>query len=290
MPNFTVFNTNPDHLRTLIFGQDATGIARPVATDENGNVLTVLMNGTIGNLTISAATITGGTLTNLLNGTITSVMGATITAGTLSTVTSVLGATITAGTLTNLLNGTITSVMGATITAGTLSTVSNVLGATITAGTLTNLLNGTITSVLGATITAGTLSTVSNVLGATITAGTLSSVTSISQKSFYENQNTDVVTGNAFSAITAVTTSTLGTYSFFVYNKGPGTAKVDARVEISANGTNWFDDVDTVTGIAVGSVDVLVPQRFLKYTRLSYRSSSSGNATTIDVIFNAQGT
>jgi hypothetical protein len=82
----------------------------------------------------------------------------------------------------------------------------------------------------------------------------------------------------------------LGTYSFFVYNRGPGANKVDARVEVSANGTNWFDDVDTVTGIAVGSVDVLVPQRFLKYTRLSYKSSAAGNSTTIDVLFNAQGT
>ncbi|MFC5403513.1 DUF6385 domain-containing protein [Cohnella soli] len=284
MPNFSVFNTNPDHLRTLIFGQDATGTSHAVATDTSGNVLTVIMDGTISHLQVSAATITGGTLTNLLNGTITSVMGATITAGTLTnllngTITSVMGATITAGTLTNLLNGTITSVMGATITAGTLSnllngTITSVMGATITAGTLTNLLNGTITSVMGATIT----------------AGTLSSVTSISQKSFVESQTTNVITADAFTAIPAVTTSVLGTYSFFVYNKGPGTNKVDARVEVSANGSNWFDDVDTVTGIAVGSVDVLVPQRFLKYTRLSYRSSATGSATTIDVLFNAQGT
>jgi len=284
LPNFTVFNTNPDYLRTLIFGQDATGVSRSLATDSSGNLKTIIMDGTIGNINISGVTVTGGTITNLLNGTITSVMGATITAGTLTnllngTITSVLGATITAGTLTNLLNGTITSVLGATITAGTLTnllngTITSVLGATITAGTLTNLLNGTITSVLGATIT----------------AGTLSSVTSISQKSFVESQTIDVPTANAFTALPAVTTSALGTYSFFVYNKGPGTNKVDARVEVSANGTNWFDDVDTVTGVAVGSVDVLVPQRFLKYTRLSYRSSSSGNATTIDVYFNAQGT
>ncbi|WKL04248.1 hypothetical protein Q0F98_14500 [Paenibacillus amylolyticus] len=33
MPNFTTFNTNPDNLRTLIFGQDSTGTAQPVRTD-----------------------------------------------------------------------------------------------------------------------------------------------------------------------------------------------------------------------------------------------------------------
>ncbi|WP_167434016.1 DUF6385 domain-containing protein, partial [Paenibacillus silvae] len=206
--------------------------------------------------------------------------------------TSFLGATITAGTLTNLLNGTITSVLGATITAGT---ITSVLGATITAGTLTNLLNGTITSVLGATVTAGTLTnllngTITSVLGATITAGTLSSVTSISQKSFQENQLIATPTANTFTPLPAVTTSVFGTYSFFVYNRGPGINRVDAQVEISANGTNWYTDVATVTGILSGSVDVLVPQRFLKYTRLSYRSSLIGAPSTIDVFFNGQGT
>ncbi|MGN7414889.1 DUF6385 domain-containing protein, partial [Paenibacillus sp. SAF-068] len=252
-------------------------------------------NGTI--TSVLGATITAGTITGIL--------GATITAGTLTnllngTITSVLGATVTAGTLTNLLNGTITSVLGATITAGTLTnllngTITSVLGATVTAGTLTNLLNGTITSVLGATITAGTLTnllngTITSVLGATITAGTLSSVTSISQKSFQESQLISTPTANTFTALPAVTTSVFGTYSFFVYNRGPGVNRVDARVEISANGSNWYTDVTTVTGILSGSVDVLVPQRFLKYTRLSYRSSLVGAPSTIDVFFNGQGT
>ncbi|AZN38663.1 DUF6385 domain-containing protein [Paenibacillus albus] len=337
MPNFSSFNPNPDNLRTLIFGQDQTQTARAVATDTEGRILNIIMDGTItsisgvtisggtvsvgtisnllnGTITsVMGATITAGTLTNLLNGTITSVMGATITAGTLSnlldgTITNVMGATITAGTLTNLLNGTltnllngtITSVMGATITAGTLTnllngTITSVMGATITAGTLTNLLNGTITSVMGATITAGTLTnllngTITSVMGATITAGTLSSVTSISQKSFVEQSNSSLPTADAYTALNAVTTSVLGTYSFFVYNRGPGTNKADARVEISADGTNWYTDVDTSTGIAVGGVDVLVPQRFLKYTRLAYKSAAAGNATTVDVFFNGQGT
>ncbi|WP_244533506.1 DUF6385 domain-containing protein, partial [Paenibacillus sp. 453mf] len=140
--------------------------------------------------------------------------------------------------------------------------------------------------VLGATITAGTIT---SVLGTTITAGTLSSVTSISQKSFTETQVLSIPTADAFTPLGPVSTSVFGTYSFFVYNAGPANS-VDARVEISANGTNWFADVDTVTGIAAGSVDVLVPQRFLKYTRLAYRSSTPGAATTIDVFFNGQGT
>ncbi|WP_052487493.1 DUF6385 domain-containing protein, partial [Gordoniibacillus kamchatkensis] len=161
-----------------------------------------------------------------------------------------------------LLNGTITSVLGATITAGTLTS----------AGTVTNLLNGTITSVLGATIT----------------AGTLSSVTSISQKSFVEQATTGITTGDTFTPLPAITTSVLGTYSFFVVNTGAN--PVDTQVEISADGTNYFIDTTGDNPIAAGSTDVLVPARFLKYTRLSYRSAAAGNASTINVLFNAQGT
>ncbi|OMF84410.1 hypothetical protein BK144_30085 [Paenibacillus sp. FSL R7-0273] len=214
-----------------------------------------------------------GTVTNLLNGTITSVLGATITAGTLSS----------AGTVTNLLNGTITSVLGATITAGTLSS----------AGTVTNLLDGTITSVLGATITAGTLSsagtvTITSVLGATITAGTLSSVTSISQRSFIEQATLAIPTADAYTPLPANTTSVLGTYSYFVLNTGAN--PVNTRVEISADGTNYFVDTTGDNPLPAGSVDVIVPARFLKYTRLSYQSATPGAASAINVIFDAQGT
>lgn len=258
LPNFAVFNTNPDDLRALIFGQDSTSTSRILATDTSGNLTTIALGGTISS--VLGTTVTAGTLTNLLNGTI----------------SSVLGATVTAGTLSNLLNGTI----------------SSVLGATVTAGTLTNLLNGTISSVLGATVTAGTLSnllngTISNVLGATITAGTLSSVTSVSQKSFVEVAYPVTQTADTFTPLSPVTTANLGTYSFFVYNAGPNAANL--HVEISADSSHWYVDVLS-TGLAAGSVDVLVPSRFLKYTRLSYASATAGASTTIDVFFNAQGT
>ncbi|ADG05914.1 DUF6385 domain-containing protein [Kyrpidia tusciae] len=258
MPNFAVFNPNPDDLRALIFGRDTTNTSRILATDPSGNLTTVALDGTIAS--VLGTTVTAGTINNLLNGTI----------------SSVLGATVTAGTLSNLLDGTLT----------------NILGATITAGTLSNLLAGTISSVLGATVTAGTLSnlldgTISNLLGATITAGTLSSVTSISQKSFTEIDYPSTPTADALTPLPPVTTANLGTYSFFVYNAGPNPANLN--VEISANGTNWYIDVSS-PGLAAGSVDVLVPSRFLKYTRLSYASATTGASTTIDVFFNAQGT
>jgi len=223
MPNYAAFNTNPDDLRTLIFGKDGT-TTRALAVDAGGLML------------VGGATISGGTLA--------AVQSATVAGGTLD---AVLGATISGGTLA--------AVQSATIAGGTLSAV---LGATISGGTLDAFLSGTITSV--------------------------------SQKTFLEIATTDVVTGDSFTALPALTTAVLGTYSFFVYNRGPGTNAADVQIEISANGTNWFVDVATASPIAVGSVDVLVPKRFLKYTRLSYRSSVSGQPTTLDIYFNAQGT
>ena len=130
--------------------------------------------------------------------------------------------------------------------------------------------------------------TVTAVEGATITGGTLDSITSISQKSFVEISELGITTGDAFTALAEVDTSVLGTYSFFVYNSGANEA--DVQVEISANGTNWFVDVTSASPIGSGEVDVLVPKRFLKYTRLSYRSTNAGQSTTLDVYFNAQGT
>ncbi|SDK39474.1 DUF6385 domain-containing protein, partial [Paenibacillus typhae] len=140
------------------------------------------------------------------------------------------------------------------------------------AGTVTNLLDGTITSVLGATIT----------------AGTLSSVTSISQRSFIEQATLAIPTADAYTPLPANTTSVLGTYSYFILNTGAN--PVNTRVEISADGTNYFVDTTGENPLPAGSVDVIVPARFLKYTRLSYQSATPGAASTINVIFDAQGT
>ncbi|MCL6577582.1 MAG: hypothetical protein K6T64_15925, partial [Kyrpidia sp.] len=73
MPNFAVFNTNPDDLRALIFGQDSTSTSRILATDTSGNLTTIALGGTISS--VLGTTVTAGTLTNLLNGTISSVLG-----------------------------------------------------------------------------------------------------------------------------------------------------------------------------------------------------------------------
>ncbi|OAR04898.1 MULTISPECIES: DUF6385 domain-containing protein [Hydrogenibacillus] len=241
MPNYSVFQANPEELKALIFGSDGT-TARPLAVNASAELL------------VGGATVTGGTLD--------AVSAATIAGGTLDAVSA---ATIAGGTLD--------AVSAATIAGGTLDAVS---AATIAGGTLD--------AVSAATIAGGTLDAVS---AATIAGGTLDSVTSISQRSFLEIANTDVATGDTLTALPAVTTAVLGHYSYFIYNAGANDAV--AQVEISADGTHWYTDIPSTT-VASGSVAVLVPTRFLKYTRLAYASAVVGAATTIDVYFNAQGT
>ncbi|WP_211296356.1 DUF6385 domain-containing protein [Paenibacillus donghaensis] len=113
---------------------------------------------------------------------------------------------------------------------------------------------------------------VTSVLGATITAGTLSSVTSISQHSFLELETPGITTADAYTPLPA--------------RANP----VNTLVEISADGTNYFVDTTGENPLPAGSVDVIVPSRFLKYTRLAYQSATPGAASTINVIFDAQGT
>ncbi|MFD2880586.1 DUF6385 domain-containing protein [Paenibacillus rhizoplanae] len=60
---------------------------------------------------------------------------------------------------------------------------------------------------------------------------------------------------------------------------------MNTRVEISADGTNYFVDTTGDNPLPAGSVDVIVPARFLKYTRLSYQSATPGAASTLNVIF-----
>ncbi|PTQ56167.1 MAG: hypothetical protein BSOLF_0739 [Candidatus Carbobacillus altaicus] len=214
MPNYSVFNTNPDQLQTVIFGTDGTG-PKQITVDTNGQIL---------------------------------VGGATITAGSID----VASTTIT--------GGTIDAVSSATITGGTIDAVSS------------------------ATIAGGTIDAVSS---ATIAGGTIDNLTSIAQKSFYEESTLNITTGDTLTTLPAVSTSIYGPSTFFVYNSGTNDALVE--IQISANGTNWYTDIAATT-VAAGAVNVFVPAVFLKYTQLAYQSATAGSPTTIDVYFNAQGT
>ncbi|MBE3550751.1 MAG: hypothetical protein IMX03_05985 [Brockia lithotrophica] len=148
----------------------------------------------------------------------------------------------------------------------------HVASVTVTAETIEAILGGTLDAVLGTTVSAGTLDAVGQIL----------------YKSFFEQSFLNVVTGDTLTPLPAITTGVLGLSSFFIYNAGTNGAL--AQVQISADGVNWFPDVVPTAPIIGGTVSVLVPTRFLKYTRIAYQSAVAGLPTTLDIYFNAQGT
>lgn len=73
MPNYSVFQDDPDNLPTIIYGRDQANVNHVIATDTAGNITSVILDGTVSVFatTITAGTLTSaGTVTNILNGTI----------------------------------------------------------------------------------------------------------------------------------------------------------------------------------------------------------------------------
>ncbi|MEC0239569.1 hypothetical protein P4H66_06820, partial [Paenibacillus dokdonensis] len=62
MPNYSIFQNDPNNLRMLIYGRDATNTNHVVATDTAGNLTTIILGGTI--TSVLGTTITAGTLTS----------------------------------------------------------------------------------------------------------------------------------------------------------------------------------------------------------------------------------
>ncbi|MBT9253357.1 MAG: hypothetical protein KM296_06640 [Brockia lithotrophica] len=109
MPNYSVFNLQPEELKILVYGVHSTG-PKPLLVDDTGQ------------LHVASVTVTAETIEAILGGTLDAVLGTTVSAGTLD---AVLGTTVSAGTLD--------AVLGTTVSAGTLDAV---LGTTVSAGTL----------------------------------------------------------------------------------------------------------------------------------------------------------
>lgn len=124
-----------------------------VSNITNGSI--VVTAGTIAAHAITAATITAGTLTNLISGTINSAT-AVLNSGTINVATAVIT------TLPNLPQGSINVTAGTIATLGTMGT----LGLLSTVTTVSNITNGTVRVSVG-TVSAGTINT------GTVNAGTI---------------------------------------------------------------------------------------------------------------------
>ncbi|MEW9700324.1 DUF6385 domain-containing protein [Paenibacillus sp. SI8] len=257
MPNFSVYNLDPNELQTLIFGSDGTN-SLPLNTDSTGrlnvgdvNTVTAIMGATITGGTVSATitagtlnaveavTIVGGTVSATITaGTLNAVQAATIVGGTLSAVqaATIVGGTLNAVQAATIVGGTLNAVQAATIVGGTLNAVqaATIVGGTLNAVQAATIVGGTLNAVQAATIVGGTLSallagTVSaTILGGTVSAtilgGTVSAtilggtITSISQNNFNQFNTLGItVSGTSYTPIAAASL-TQSTYPYKVYS------------------------------------------------------------------------
>ncbi|AZO93807.1 hypothetical protein GM661_01530 [Iocasia frigidifontis] len=110
--------------------------------------------------------------------------------------------------------------------------------------------------------------------------------THLTARDFSELTETGLVSTDAFTFSEPRDNSEFTTYSFAVYNSG-ATNSIDARLEVSADTDQWYADT-AARSISAASVDVFFPASFLKYTRVAYRSTDAGNASSLDIFFQAQ--
>ncbi|AZR73368.1 hypothetical protein BBF96_08215 [Anoxybacter fermentans] len=110
--------------------------------------------------------------------------------------------------------------------------------------------------------------------------------TNLTARDFTELTEKDLASGDAYTNSQSRNTSQYSTYSFAVYNTGDANS-VDVILEVSPDNQMWATDVGPRT-IAAGDMEVLYPASFLKYTRISYKSTTAGQSTTLDIFFQAQ--
>ncbi len=94
-----------------------------------------------------------------------------------------------------------------------------------------------------------------------------------------------VGTTTGFTGSTGRDISTVPNYSWFVSNTGALNA-ADVQLEISPNNLDWVTD-GAVTTVLAGTATVVVPSIFLRYTRVSYRSTVGGADTTLVLTWQA---
>lgn len=103
---------------------------------------------------------------------------------------------------------------------------------------------------------------------------------------FTEKKFEGLTAGNTFQSAPAQDTSLKTNVMYMIVNRSADTA-VEARILISPNNTEFFVDTLPVR-IAAGNNRVLIPLRFAKFTRVSFRALEPGKTAKIDLFFQAQ--
>jgi hypothetical protein len=101
---------------------------------------------------------------------------------------------------------------------------------------------------------------------------------------FCETVYPDIHTSDHYRPLPAQDTSNKTVYSYAIVNQGDH--PVSVRVEVGPNKANYALDQEGVVG--GGATSVVVPAKFMRYSRLTVKSHEKGKPTRLQIYFQAQ--
>ncbi|MBB6215723.1 hypothetical protein HNQ80_001812 [Anaerosolibacter carboniphilus] len=261
MPNNIVFNNVANELKTQIYGSNG-GVATPISVDGNGN----LIIGSIETITYVASVDTVNEVANVSS------------VDTVDYVASV-------GTVTNV------SSVDTVDYVASVSTVTNV-NSVDTVDQVANVSSVDTVDYVASVDTVNEVANVSSVdtVDYLASVGTIAHITDtvdvkIVSNDFAENVATVALAASGVATVLTTLTSEKNMYSFYVRNTS-STATIDAQVQIAPIDSDayYVDDAASISGITTNGISVLVPQKYLKYTRLIL-TNNNGTATASAVAY-----
>lgn len=102
--------------------------------------------------------------------------------------------------------------------------------------------------------------------------------------SFCETVYKDLQTSDQFKPLPMQDTSNKTMYSYAIVNRGENPAVL--RLEVGPNGSDYAIDMEGV--VEKGVTEIVVPSKFMRYSRLTLKSKQKGQPTKLQVYFQAQ--
>lgn len=105
-----------------------------------------------------------------------------------------------------------------------------------------------------------------------------------SLQTFQSIEFEEAVTLDNYVPLPTQDTATDVVLSYAVINRGENAAFV--RLEVGPNGVDFAHDYEVI--VEPGGINIMIPSKFMHFTRISVRSRQPGHPTRIQVYFQAQ--
>ncbi|MBZ4663863.1 MAG: hypothetical protein JG776_1578 [Caloramator sp.] len=107
------------------------------------------------------------------------------------------------------------------------------------------------------------------------------------KRSFESQLNSNLSTSDSYSYISFIDVSMYSDYVFYIKNTGSNSATIVVEISPTNNADDAITHISDVT-VDSGEKELIIPSKFLRYVRLGYKSTNSGQSTTLDVYFQAR--